>query len=434
MEKATELRNILKVTKPEPLKGDDFEKFFVETDEARGKNVALMLGDFFSVNIDEPRKVLFMGHRGSGKSTELYRFGQYVKEEFRVVNFSVKDEADPSDLEYADLIFIVASKLFEQAKADGIEVNEHVLTNLDHYWNDETLIERLKIAKADVEAQAQVKGGFWSLLNMHVKGVFNIGGESKTIVREFVKPRLTLLMTAVNDLIADIARKYRAKGKTPVLIVEDLDKLDLAIAEEIFLKRKNILAAFRMHMIYTFPIFLHYSGKFDEIQSAFDHYQLLSMIKVKEKTGIVCQKGLDAVRRIMGERADLGLFAPEALDLAIRKSGGSLRHMFQIVQNAVLDVLMRNRDARQVDVLAVENAYKTLKNYFERTIGAEHLEILKTVAASPDKKPTADGKLNEMLDCMAVIEYNGDRWCDLHPAAMDILEEKKVVERAVKEC
>ena len=30
----------------------------------------------------------------------------------------------------------------------------------------------------------------------------------------------------------------------------------------------------------------------------------------------------------------------------------------------------------------------------------------------------------EMLNCMAVIEYNGDRWCDLHPAVADMLREK----------
>ncbi len=239
-------------------------------------------------------------------------------------------------------------------------------------------------------------------------------------------------MTAVNDLISDIAIKYRRKGKTPVLIVEDLDKANLAIAEELFLKRKNILTVFQMHAIYTCPISLPYFGKFDEIQSAFDRCQLLSMIKVKERTGIDCQTGIDVIRRIMGERVDLGLFVPEALDLAIRKSGGSLRHVFQIVHDAVLDALMRDRNARQVDVPAVETAFDKMKNCFERTLGAEHLEILKAVAESPDKKPSADGRLREMLDRMAVVEYDGDRWCDLHPAARDVLVEKKIVERPVE--
>ena len=309
MERATELRNIVRVTKPEPLKDENFKKFFVETDEARGINAVLMLSDFFSINRDEPQKALFLGHRGSGKSTELYRFGEYLKDEFRIINFSIKDEADVADLEYSDLIFIILRKLYQQAKDDEIAINEHVLSNLDHYWHDETLIE-----------------------------------------------------------------------------------------------------------------------KFNEIESAFDHYELLSMIKVKEVTGERCRRGHEIIRNIVRKRADLNLFEPEALDYAIEKSGGSLRHLFEVLQNAVLDIRVRNREAQKIDRQAVENAYKKLRSYFERTITADHLLILKSVHESADKKPTADGTLKELLNCMAVIEYNGNRWCDLHPAVADILREKGDIE------
>ena len=181
MERATELRNIVRVTKPEPLKGENFEKFFVETDEARGINAALMLSDFFSINRDEPQKVLFLGHRGSGKSTELFRFGEYLKDEFRIINFSIKDEADVADLEYSDLIFIILRKLYQQAKNDEIAINEHVLSNLDHYWHDKTLIESLRIEKAVAEADITVKGGFWGFISAHVKGIFSIGSETKKV-------------------------------------------------------------------------------------------------------------------------------------------------------------------------------------------------------------------------------------------------------------
>lgn len=424
MERALELRNIVRVTKPEPLKGDDFEKFFVETDEARGVNAAAMLSDFFSINRDEPQKVLFLGHRGSGKSTELYRFGEYLKDEFRIINFSIKDEADIADLEYSDLIFIILRKLYEQAEDDHIEINKNILSNLDHYWHDEKLIENLSISKALAEAEVKAKGGFWGFISAHVKGIFSIGSETKKVVREYIRPRLSQLLSSANNLIEDVTIRYRKEGKMPLLIIEDLDKLDLAIAEDLFLKRKNILAAFNIHVVYTFPIFLHYSEKFNEIESAFDHYELLSMIKVKEVGGNVYEKGYDIIRQIVEKRADISLFEPEALNYVIKKSGGSLRHVFEILQNAVLDIRLRNRDAQKLDLKAVENAYKKLRSYFERTITADHFVILKTVYESADKKPTADGTLKELLNCMAVIEYNGDRWCDLHPAVADIMRDK----------
>ena len=424
MERATELRGIVRSTKLVPLRGEDYDKFFVETDAARGVNAALMLSDYFDINRDEPKKVLFMGHRGSGKSTELYRFGEYLKDDFRIVNFSIRDEADTADLEYVDLIFIILQQLHQQAKDDGLSVNEHILDNLDHYWNDQTLIENLKISKSKIEAEAKVKGGLWGLISLAVKGVFSIGSESKTVVREHIRPRLTQLLQSVNDLILDITRQYRAIGKTPLLIVEDLDKLDLAIAETLFLKRKNILTAFNIHLIYTFPIFLHYSGKFSEIEAAFDHYELLSMIKVREKSGRPFETGREAIRKILERRAELSLFAPDALDFVIEKCDGSLRHLFEILQNAVLDQRMRDQNAAILDETAVRNGFQKLRSYFERTITAEDLETLKTVHYSRDKKPTAEMKLKDMLNAMAVIEYNGDRWCAIHPAVEEILRDK----------
>jgi len=435
MEKATELRNVLKVTKPEPLKDENYDKFFVETDSARGVNAALLLSDFFDVNMDDPQKVLFMGHRGSGKSTELYRFGQYIENEFKVINFSIRDEVDIVDLEYVDLIFTILRKLYDEARKDGIAVNENVLENLDHYWNDEKLVENLKIEKASIETGIEVKGGFWNIISAHIKGVLHIGSESKSIVREYIKPRLSQLLTSANDLIYEITKAYRKQeDRVPLLVIEDLDKLDLAVAEELFLKHKNILTGFNIHIIYTFPIFLHYSGKFDEIETTFDHYELLSMIKVKNKDNSPHPDGISIIRRIVEKRADLALFSEEALNYIIEKSGGSLRHVFEMLQNSVLDIRSRDRTATKLDLAGAKNGYKKLRNYFERTIAEEHLETLKKIHESTDKKPMPDARLKEMLNCMAVIEYNGDRWCDLHPAVADILMEKGEIGNTGPEC
>ncbi len=435
MERALELKNVLKVTKPEPLKDKNFDNFFVETDAARGVNSALQLADFFEVNQDEPQKVLFMGHRGSGKSTELFRFGRYVEQQFTIINFSIRDEMDIVDLEYVDLIFVILRKLFEQAQKDGIAVNEHLLDNLDYYWHDEQLIEDLKIDKANIETGGQVKGGIWNIFSLHIKGILSTGSESKSVVRQYIKPRLSQLITGANDLFSDLRLKYKKKlGKTPILIIEDLDKLDIAVAEELFLKHKNILTGFNIHAIYTFPIFLHYSNNFNEIENSFDHYELLSMIKVNDRDTKPYANGREIIRKIIEQRADLALFDKDALEFIIAKSGGSLRHIFEMLQNAVLDVRGRNRNASVLDLLSAERAYRKLRNSFERTIARNHLDTLKELYKSKDKKPMTDGSLNEMLNCMAVIEYNGDRWCGLHPAVEDILKEKGEIGTTITTC
>ncbi len=421
MERATTLYGVLRVTAPDPLKGDDFTKFFVETDEARGVNAVSQLSDYFHANRDMSRKVLFMGHRGSGKSTELYRFEQDIQNKFRVINFSIKDEIDITDLKYVDLIFVILNKLYNEARKDNISINRHILDNLDSYWHDEHLIEKLKVEKASLDTEGQVKGGIWSVLSFHVKGILSTGRESKEVIRKYIEPRLNLLLTGANDLIDNISAEYKKLGKVPLLIIDDLDKLDIAVAEDLFLNYKNILTSFNIHIIYTFPIFLHYSEKFNEIRSVFDSHKLLSIIKVTNKDGSPNPKGKNIISKIVDKRADLKLFEPEALNLIIEKSGGALRHIFEMILNATLDIRSRDKNATAVDILSAKRAYRELQSGFERTIARRHLDTLKELYTDTNKNPMGNENLMEMLNCMAVIEYNGDRWCGLHPAVVDYL-------------
>ena len=48
-----------------------FRNFFVETYDARGKNVVKLMSLTLQISRNPYMKMLFMGHRGSGKSTEL---------------------------------------------------------------------------------------------------------------------------------------------------------------------------------------------------------------------------------------------------------------------------------------------------------------------------------------------------------------------------
>ena len=57
---------------------------------------------------DHPVKVLFSGHRGSGKSTELRRLAKDLDSEFFVVQIPVAQTLNFSDLNYTDIVPVVA--------------------------------------------------------------------------------------------------------------------------------------------------------------------------------------------------------------------------------------------------------------------------------------------------------------------------------------
>ena len=68
-----------------PLHVDELEAYYV----ARPHAPLEQMKTYLRV-INQPAKVLFSGHRGSGKSTELVRLAKDLENEFFVVQFSAR--------------------------------------------------------------------------------------------------------------------------------------------------------------------------------------------------------------------------------------------------------------------------------------------------------------------------------------------------------
>lgn len=427
MEKATNLIELMRVCNPYPLEKENFDKFHVETSEARGQNSASRLSDYFEINRSTPQKVLFMGHRGSGKTTELWQVRKYLEPTFHVISFSIRNETDIMNLKYMDLIFIIMKNLLDQVKVLNIKINESLLDNLIDYWSNEKILEKLKTEKSELSAMAEAKIGFLTQLTLGIKGILSTGRETKEIIRNHIEPILSYLIDSIQDIIGEVKSELHKQSKVPIIIIEDLDKLEIPIAEDLFLRHRNVLTALDIHMIYTFPIFLHYDPKFNEIKDSFSHYELLSMIKINLIDGTSYQKGRDILKKIVEARADINLFEPDVLDFIIDKTGGVLRNIFELIKSATLTERSKNRLASAVGIASVKEAYSNFKSDFERKLSEPYLEPLKKLYYDTNKKPLSDDVLKELLYSTAIIEYNGERWCDLHPVVKDILKERGII-------
>lgn len=432
MEKAVDLAGLIRVTDSKPLKDDDFNKFYVDTSEARGEDSAINLVKYFYANKNNPKKILFMGHGGSGKSTELERVRKKLEPDFFVTTFSVRDEIDIMDLKYTDLVFIILDKLLESLKTLKIEIDPNILDNLYNYWNDKKLIEKFRYDKMDAGVTAGAKLNFLTLMMLDVKGVLNTGKETKEIVRSHIEPKISQLMKGINDLIDIIYQRLKDQDRVPILIIEDLDKLEIPVAEDLFLNHKNILTELKLHIIYTFPIFLNYSYNFKSIRGAFNSHEFLSMIKIHNKEGGEHIKGIDKIKEIISMRADSKkLFEDKALELLIKQSGGVLRDLFEMIQGAALNSMSKDLD--KINYQSAESAYFKLRSGYERTIYRKYVETLKRIHLSKSPLDSdlssiePDECLMELLNSLTVIEYNGERWCDLHPAVEDILKLKRII-------
>ncbi|MFN3929527.1 MAG: hypothetical protein ACK4OK_07835 [Thermoflexus sp.] len=109
--RARTLKEALNLFDPRvPLSGRALAAYYVERSDVPTQELKAYLEA-----MDEPVKILFSGHRGSGKSTELNRLAGLLKGRFFIVHFSVLEILNLTDLTYVDLILAIALRLLFRA-------------------------------------------------------------------------------------------------------------------------------------------------------------------------------------------------------------------------------------------------------------------------------------------------------------------------------
>lgn len=393
---------------------------------------------------DADRSFLLYGHGGTGKSTELVKLETELGDRFFTVRFSVKDHLDPVSFDANDLLLAIAERTLARASAPdtGLEIADQVSLRAVHDFFAEESTSRTGVRESTLAAGAGAGAGLdASGLLAGVLGLFakfsadlRIGETHETSYVHRYKKSPGQLLAAVNHVLTAVRRACRARDRNLLLVVEDLDKLDLAPARRLFLDNTSRLRGLSACVIYTVPIFLVYSGEWNQIRRSFSRDFALPMIKVSEPAGQPCPAGRDIARTIVDQRlSDLGgaaLFAPVALELAIEKTGGVLQHLLEVLYTAttVADVSLpvpasavrAALDHRRAELWS-EITIPSLAG--EQMLGVERLEQLHERLAEVARQnrtgtasPANTDVFNQLLlRCHALVEYNGLRWFGVHP-------------------
>lgn len=176
------------------------------------------------------------------------------------------------------------------------------------------------------------------------------------------------------------------------------------------------LRALRCHVVYTVPISVIYSDKATTVTAIFPDYQVLPMLKVKNRDGSDYTPGLEAVRRILASRIDLEvLFTSEAVDYLCRACGGHPRDLMILVRYAC-QYALGSVWPQPIALPAVRRAEARLVAEYGRMIPEDHFPLLARVFIS--KAIQNDDAHELMLYNLSVLEYiNGaPPWHDVHPA------------------
>lgn len=435
---ATELTQIFENFQNKPLDMDNFDRLWVNTDEVRGqRKIINILKRRLESNAIGSMKILFAGHRGCGKSTELVRLEKEIHNDFLILRFSVVRELDFLNLNYIELFITLMEKLFEFVTNESkIKLQKKLLKNITN-WTASKEIEEIKDRYMGMDVNAGASSEFSALTLFKFFYSFRASARASSSLKETIKknvePKLSELITNCNLLINEIKNQLEKINKKGILlIIEDLDKIDLSTGEDIFYTHSPQLTQLNCHCIYTFPIALLYNIRFNTIKNNYDECYCLPMIKVFTKDTKVFKKGIDEIKNIIKKRMELTLFKDEKIiDRIIKKSGGCLWDIFRMIKDAADQAIDRGQG--QIDDEDYKAAYNALKNDYNHTISEnkekgikveEYYETLAACAEDKNKKPPETDILLDLRHNLTILNYNGDDWSDVHPVVKDILKER----------
>ncbi|HLP87771.1 MAG TPA: hypothetical protein VK184_04080 [Nostocaceae cyanobacterium] len=214
-QRANTLKSAYQVCNLDPLEGEGIEKYYVDLSSARDISaVDDVIGRLQFQEPGECSTILFTGHRGGGKSTELKRIQKEVKENYYIIYLEVNEETDINDVSYTDLYLIVIKQVEYHLRKLGLKFDQKLLSNFESWFKDVTKETEESVEKSvSVDTEASLGADAPFIAKLMVKLLAQIKGslKQKTTIRQNLEKYLSRLKADINLLLGDAANKLRAK-------------------------------------------------------------------------------------------------------------------------------------------------------------------------------------------------------------------------------
>jgi energy-coupling factor transporter ATP-binding protein EcfA2 len=415
--RAKDLRAAFRVCSLEPLSGEDLKRYYVDlapvrkTEAIAGVNTLL---DFQEAG--EFSTLLFTGHRGCGKSTELKRIQEQWEVDYCVIYLEANEETDVNDAEYTDLYLIVVKHVELALRGLKEQFDPQLLHGFEMWFKDVTKEDETSVeSSVSLEGELSVGGKAPFLAKLLVKLLAQIKGaeKQKMIIRQTLQRDISRLRAEINLLLRDAYAKIKhIYPKGFLLIFDNLDRVPPTVGNHLFFDYAAQLQELDCTIIYTVPISVLCSPK--NISNTFGDPHIVPMVNIYNLIRENCDleyntDGLDAIASVIEQRVDTDrLFESreQLLELA-KASGGHVRQIMQMMRTACQTAATRKHNKIQAD--DVTYAINQQQFSFERFIPDEHYPLLVNVCVSKNVTKDEVGQL--MLFNTSVLEYNGNsRW------------------------
>ncbi|MBD3562416.1 AAA family ATPase, partial [Planktothrix sp. FACHB-1355] len=315
-----DLRTFFQATNPARtlnIKNPEDEKCYIDFASVRGGKII----DELKYNItyfatDDRTCILFTGHIGCGKSTELLRLKAELEDEgYHVVYFESSDDLEMTDVDISDIMLAIARRIsqsLEQLELAEPKKFKELLQGAARVLTSDVTGLKFKLAGNDVGVSSE--GEKFTL-------AFGIGEITSKVksdptlrekLNQYLGPQKVPLLEAINrELLEPAIAKLKQQGKKGlVAIVDNLDRLDSRQKswgrpqqEYIFVDQGEYLSKLHCHVLYTMPLALKFSNDYGNLTQRFDEPKVLPMVPVQLRDGSECEEGMALLRQMVMARA-----------------------------------------------------------------------------------------------------------------------------------
>jgi len=401
---------------------DDVKKFRVVYGEELLPELEQAIEDCTEHN----NQFFFAGHRGCGKSTLLAEFGRQIEDRFFTVFFSISDLIELPAINHVQILFTMAVQLMAKAEEKQIKIPQDKKQAIFDWFKKRTRTET-----EEFSAELEAGFDFFSLIKGKIKTDAGVRDEIQTDFQRNPKE----LLDNINLIAREIQLACGNSIQDIVVIIDDIDKLTLAQAEEIFRQNLKLLLLPQFTVIFTIPIATLRDGVLkkyieDETGNSIFVMPVLKPHAKGDRTKIL-ENTQHLLLAVLDRRVPAHLFAAGIAEQIIAQSGGVLRELIRIAHEccrlARVEILQRQRRQESVEDLyldgrILDKALENLRNSMAITLSKDDREILQLTYANHQPDDPKDQAFLDLLHNITAIEYrNGESWYDVHPLVVEQL-------------
>lgn len=433
MEKKMRWQDIYKTLNPmEPLEPDD-PRLTIQI----FRNYLSDVADLVVLGKSQQQKILFSGNIGCGKSTFLNLLADNEKmgREFLVVKYSLQDIVDPSDASHIDILLSMVLQTFAQiVQKKKIKIEEKLFQQVRTLAQTISgLIEKEKEStqKQDLGADASISASLPKFLHWLQAGVsarYQVERETREIIREYFRPRMTEFLNAINDILDRIHASLLGLGI--LILIDDADKIPPEQAMKIFFENGQNFRLIHANILFVVDTSISCSPQYTIIINKIGKEEFFPALKLAEKDGKaspLCQNNFALLKELAFKRIPPELIDDQALAQAIELSGGVVREFIRILQEAIFaakgKIYAHHVHAAAINIRNKYNLY------------GQHTRLMKKILDNPiwiqetqeDISPYVE-IIRLLLWMPAIFQYrNGeDKWYRPYPVFIEWLNTLKI--------